>query len=146
MCLFIREMRIYILSNASVEKNMLAKLEPYLHSTRKVNYIWSINGLYQVENHKIYKMQIKDVPAKKTLIGAFPATIDESEFIRGEEEAYQVAPRSYIDYTTLKTYRLHPSSSLEWVLEFKNEELHDNYFTLASMEEKKTELQQFLNL
>lgn len=125
---------------------MLEKLEPYLQSTRKVNYIWSINGLYQVENNKIYKMQIKDVPSKKTLIGAFPVTIDESEFIRGQEEAYQVAPRSYIDYITLKTYRLQPSSTLVWILEFKNNELQDNYFSLANMEENKAEIQQFLNL
>ena len=95
-------MRIYILSNINVKKNTLAKLEPYLSNTRYVSYIWSMDGLLQVENEKIYQIKIKDVPLKKTLLGAFPVTIYESEFIR-EEECYQIAPRSFKEYTTVKT-------------------------------------------
>ena len=45
-------MRIYILSNINVKKNTLAKLEPYLSNTRYVSYIWSMDGLLQVENEK----------------------------------------------------------------------------------------------
>lgn len=125
-------MRIYILSNINVKKNTLAKLEPYLSNTRYVSYIWSMDGLLQVENEKIYQIKIKDVPLKKTLLGAFPVTIDESEFIR-EEECYQIAPRSFKEYTTVKTYRMpQHTSGLEWILEYKDNELHDNYFTLPS--------------
>jgi hypothetical protein len=172
-------MRIYVLSNATLKKNILNKLEPYLHSVRHISYIWSVNGLMQVEENKVYKVKIKDVQSKKTLLGAFPVTIDESEFIR-EEECFQIAPRSFKEYTTLKTYRLAAAgtsvaastsaaasasvaastsaaasvgktSLIEWVLEYKNDELHDNYFTLPNGEDihwpkNKADLLHFLNL
>jgi hypothetical protein len=143
-------MRIYILSNINLKKNILEKLEPYFHNVRHISYIWSLNGLLQVENNKIYKIKIKDVISKKTLLGAFPITIDESEFIR-EEECFQVAPRSYKEYTTLKSYRLQPTSNLEWILEYKDDELHDNYFNLPATEDIhsakiKGEILEFLNM
>jgi len=125
-------MRIYILSNTNIiKKQMLDKLTPYFHKTNYINYIWSINGLFQVENNKIYRIKIKDIEAEKTLLGAFPATIDRSEFIR-EEECYQVEPHSFKEYTKISSYRLTPASSLEWILEYRNSELHDNYFYLPS--------------
>ncbi len=150
-------MRIYVLSNAMLKKN-ISKLEPYLHNTRYISYIWSVNGLLQVENNKVYQVKIKDVPAKKTLLGAFPATIDESEFLR-KEECFQIAPRAYKEYTVMKTYRLNSAGDnagdgnnkpLEWVLEYKDDELYDNYFTLPNGEDihsakNKAELLQFLN-
>ena len=143
-------MRIYILSNSLLKKNSLAKLEPYFQGTRHISYIWSIQGLLQVENNKIYQVRIHDVLARKSLLGAYPITIDESEFIR-EEECFQIAPRSYKEYTTLKSYRLTPTSEVEWVLEFKEDELHDNYFQLPKTADIhtpkiKAELLTFLNL
>jgi hypothetical protein len=145
-------MRIYILSNTVLKKNnILEKIEPYFHSTRYICYIWSIGGLLQIENDKIYRIKIKDVAAKKTLLGAFPATIDESEFIRSEEECYQIVPRSYKEYTTIKTYRLPHSHALEWIMEYKENELYDNYFSLPLGEDinsskNKADLLQFLNI
>jgi hypothetical protein len=179
-------MRIYVLSN-NVVKKKIALLEPYLQETRQICYIWSVNGLLQIENNKIYKIKIKDVPTKKTLLGAFPATIDESEFIR-KEECYQILPIAHKEYTTLKIYRVkgstltnpapNPSTNLsenqtpnpsqnpstnhsetptasgialEWVLEYKNGELHDNYFSLPVNEDihslkHKADLSEFMNI
>jgi len=142
-------MRIYILSNANLKKNILGKLEPYLQNTRFISYIWSLSGLLQVEDNKIYRMRIKDVLSRKTLLGAYPATIDESEFIR-EEECFQIAPRAYKEYITLKSYRL-PASDFEWILEYKDDELHDNYFSLSNTQDIhspkiKAEILQFLSL
>jgi hypothetical protein len=110
-----------------------------------------MNGLLQVEDDKIYRIKIKDILSKKTLLGAYPATIDESEFLR-EEECYQIAPRSFNEYTTLKTYRLPRGDSLvNFILEYKDDELNDNYFTLPAGEDihspkNKTDLLEFLNL
>jgi hypothetical protein len=94
-------------------------------------------------------MRIKDVLSRKTLLGAYPATIDESEFIR-EEECFQIAPRAYKEYMTLKSYRL-PASDFEWILEYKDDELHDNYFSLSNTQDIhspkiKAEILQFLSL
>ena len=90
-----------------------------------------MEGLMQVENHKIYNIHIKDVPIIKTLIGAYPATIDKSEFIR-ESETYQISPRNYNEYTELVAYKLTQASQLEWVFEYKDNVLSDNYFRLPN--------------
>lgn len=141
-------MRLYILSNANLKKNILNKLEPYLYNTRLISYIWSLSGVLQVEDNKIYRIKIKDVLSRKTLLGAYPVTIDESEFIR-EEECFQIVPRAYNEYMTLKSYRL-PDSDIEWILEYKDYELHDNYFSLSNTQDItpkiKAEIQQFLSL
>ena len=143
-------MRAFILSNVNVLKKLIPKLETFLDSTRYICYIWSFTGLFQVENDRIYSIKIKDVLAKKTLLGAYPVTIDESEFVR-QEESFQIAPRSHKDYTTLKTYRLSKESTVEFVLEYKDHELYDNYFLLPKgsdihSQKIKAEILEFLNL
>ena len=142
-------MRIYISTNANVLKKTLLnnKLEPYLVSTQQLNYLWSVeNGLLQSEEHKFYRIRIKDVPVIKTMIGAFPAKIDASEYMR-EEECFQIAPRSYSECISLKRYLL-PTTGIEWVFEYINNELHDNYFYSADElnSAKTNEILHFLNL
>ena len=121
-------MRIFILSNQHMESNgIMNKLESFIHKTFYISYIWSINGLLEVENNKIYNIDIVDVPVIKTLFGAYPITIDKSKFIRNEE-CYQISPKAYNEYTEQQHFRLTPTSVLEWVIEFKDEVIHDNYF------------------
>jgi hypothetical protein len=140
-------MRIYILTNTNVVKNnWLTKLEPYLGATRQFSYLWSEeNGLLQYEQQKFYRIRIKDVQVIKTLVGAYPATLDASEFIR-EEECFQIAPRSYSECIETRTYRLpQQAPSIEWIFEYKNGELHDNYFYSAT-ELNTNEILDFLKL
>jgi hypothetical protein len=142
-------MRIYILSNSNIIKNnWLTKLEPLLVSTEKVHYMWSTEGgLLQVADQKIYRMRIKDVPVVKTLMGAFPITIDKSEFIR-EEECFQVPPQVYHEHIERKVYTITSTSvsSTKWIFEYINGALHDNYFQSSNEEVNHTELLQFLNI
>lgn len=146
-------MRIYIYSNLHINNNnnIEEKLKQYLFSKTYISYIWSINGVLEVENNKIYNIDIVDVPVIKTIIGAFPSTIDKSEFIR-TEECYQIQPRSYNEYIKLCKYRLSESSELEWIIEYKDNKLYNNYFYLPSSDENKVykkniqnELLTFLN-
>ena len=73
-------MRIYILSNAALKKNILSKLEPFLNNTRYISYIWSLNGLLQVEDNKVYRIKIKDVmiPISETYENEFLELINHS--------------------------------------------------------------------
>ena len=149
-------MRIYILSNSNIIKNnWLTKLEPHLVGTTQVHYIWSAEGgLLQVVDQKIYRMRIKDVPVVKTLMGAFPITIDKSEFIR-EEECFKVPPQVYHEHIEQKVYTITSvstsvsstsASSTKWIFEYINGALHDNYFQSSNDEVNQTELLQYLNL
>ena len=146
-------MRIFILSNQHIENHgIMKKVEPFIHRTSYISYIWSINGLLEVEDNKIYTIDIVDVPVVKTLFGAYPITIDKSKFVRNEE-CYQIAPQTYNEYTEEQHYRLTPNSELEWVFEFREDGLHDNYFYIPGDNENhvhkepiRAELMKFLQM
>lgn len=138
-------MRIYVIANSTALKmSLLTKLAPYYYENRQIHYIWSVkNGLMQVVRDKIYQMRIKDVNVVKTLMGAFPVTIDRSEIIR-EEECYQIPPKNYNEIIDLKVYRLTPTSNIDWIFEYKNGEMHDNYFYSGEEDINKIDILQFL--
>ena len=121
-------MRIYAYLIKDGNTELKNKLEPYFYETRYSNRLWTPEGLFQIENNKIFRVRIKDVPVTKTMIGAFPVTIDASEFVQEPEESYQVPPQSQPEYLIQKVYRL--SSHIEWVFVYDSsgEMLIDNYF------------------
>ena len=125
-------MRIYAYLIKDGNTELKNKLEPYFYETRYSNRLWTPEGLFQIENNKIFRVRIKDVPVTKTMIGAFPVTIDASEFVQEQEETYQVPPQSQPEYLIQKVYRL--SSHTEWVFVYDSsgEMLIDNYFYSAA--------------
>ena len=123
-------MRIYAYLIKDGNTELKNKLEPYFYEMRYINRLWTPEGLFQIENNKIFRVGIKDIPVTKTMIGAFPVTIDASEFVQEQEESYQVPPQSHPEYLIQKVYRL--SSHIEWVFVYDSsgEMLIDNYFYL----------------
>jgi hypothetical protein len=146
-------MRVFILSNQHIESHgIMEKLQPFIHKTSYISYIWSINGLLEVEDNKIFNIDVVDVPVVKTLFGAYPITIDKSKFVRNEE-CYQVAPRTYNEYTEEQRFRLTPTSKVEWVIEFREDIIHDNYFYIPGDDDSvlhtepiRTELTKYLQM
>ena len=146
-------MRVFILSNQHIESHgIMEKLQPFIHKTSYISYIWSINGLLEVEDNKIFNIDVVDVPVVKTLFGAYPITIDKSKFVRNEE-CYQVAPRTYNEYTEEQRFRLTPTSKIEWVIEFREDIIHDNYFYIPGDDDSvlhtepiRTELTKYLQM
>lgn len=125
-------MRIYASINNKAN-NVLNKLEPFFFELRHLSYIYSIsnsnsNQMYQVEHNKIYNVRISQVKEKtKTLLGAFPITIDYTEYIK-EDECYQVPPKCRSEFLVQKIYKPSPSSLVEWVFVYEGETLKENYF------------------
>jgi len=146
-------MRVFILSNQHIESHgIMEKLQPFINNTSYISYIWSINGLLEVEDNKIFNIDVIDVPVVKTLFGAYPITIDKSKFVRNEE-CYQVAPRTYNEYTEEQRFRLTPTSKIEWVIEFREDIIHDNYFYIPGDDDSvlhtepiRTELTKYLQM
>jgi hypothetical protein len=129
-------------SSTDKKKNSLFdKLEPYYYETRHLNYIWtggssttsasSTTGgsdLYQVENNKIYYIrQLKSKERTKTLLGAFPITIDHIEYIK-EDECYQIPPKCKNEFLRHKVFKRTPTSLVEWVFVYEGDLLRENYF------------------
>ena len=79
-------------------------------------------------------------------------TVDKSKFVRNEE-CYQVAPRTYNEYTEEQRFRLTPTSKVEWVIEFREDIIHDNYFYIPGDDDSvlhtepiRTELTKYLQM
>jgi hypothetical protein len=152
-------MRIYAYLIKDGNTELKNKLEPYFYEMRYTNRLWTPEGLFQIENNKIFRVRIKDIPVTKTMIGAFPVTIDASEFVQEQEESYQVPPQSQPEYLIQKVYRLSHIAShshIEWVFVYDSsgEMLIDNYFYLppsvagtatSLTAEQKADILKFLN-
>ena len=158
-------MRIYANANSSnyaFSNTIKPKLAAYFLEVRHINNLWTQDGLFQIDNDKLFRVEIKDVPVVKTLFGAYPITIDASEFLRVSEEWYQVPPETYPDLIIQKVYKITKdtitasaaaSSKVEWIFEYDSsgEVLRDNYFYLPPNEdihasENKADIMKFLNL
>jgi len=162
-------MRIYANANSSnyaFSDSIKQKLAAYFVEVRHINNLWTQDGLFQIENNKLFRVEIKDVPIVKTLLGAYPVTIDASDFVKVDEEWYQVPPETHPELIVQKVYKASTSTSvsststsstaankLEWVFEYDSsgEVLRDNYFYLPPNEdihasENKADLMKFLNL
>lgn len=104
-------------------------LIPYFWETRKKQYIWTDDGVKQIEQNKMYNVMIKDVPVVKTLIGVYTVTVDMSE-MQKEAEDYQLHPTHYVEDLTQLVYRLTPTSEVECIMEYNENQLKDVYLQL----------------
>ena len=126
-------MRIYASVSSNIvdkKKNKLSDLlEPHYYETRHIHYIHAnTTDLYQVENNKIYYVrQMKINEKSKTLLGAFPITIDHTEYIK-EDECYQIPPKSRTEFLRHKVYKKTPASLVEWIFVYEGDQLRENYF------------------
>lgn len=163
-------MRIYAYANNSnyaFSETIKPKLTAYFCEVRHINNLWTPSGLFQIEDNKLFRVEIKDAPVVKTLLGAYPVTIDASEFSRASEQWYQVPPETHPELIIQKVYKASASttstsvssttsaaaSKLEWIFEYDSsgEVLRDNYFYLPPNEdihasENKADIMKFLNL
>ena len=157
-------MRIYANANSSnyaFSDSIKQKLAAYFVEVRHINNLWTPSGLFQIEDNKLFRVEIKDAPVVKTLLGAYPVTIDASEFSRASEQWYQVPPETHPELIIQKVYKASAStasvsstaSKLEWIFEYDSsgEVLRDNYFYLPPNEdmhasENKADIMKFLNL
>ena len=123
-------MRIYGNANTNfIKKNNQAKLEPYFYQIRNINNIYTSDGLLQIENNRIYRIRVNNVPVIKTMIGAFPINVNKTEYIR-EGECYQVHPNSRQEFLIHKVYKVSPNNLVEWIFVYHENNLQDNYFSL----------------
>ena len=121
-------MRIYSQPN---KRSITGKnnLIPYFWETRKKQYIFTEDGVKQIEQNKMFNITIKDVPIVKTLIGVYAVTVDMSEILK-ELEDYQLNPVHYVEDLTQLVYRLTPTSEVECIMEYNENQLKDVYLQL----------------
>ena len=136
-------MRIYCNNKRSITSK--SNLHPYFHETRVLQQLWSPEGLIQIATananaganananaNRLYRCRIKDGKTFKTLLGAWPVTIDMSEIIK-ENECYQILPEAQHESITQHVYKLAPTSSVECIIEYKKDSVHDCYLYISDV-------------
>ena len=124
--------------------------EGYIHNAE--GYIHNAaSDLIQLDQ-KLYKILSSPSVEVKTMLGAWPVTLDKREYTRGEE-VYQVPPRAQVEQLTQYVYRLTPESLAEYREEYtaSDHTLKYNYLSLPPeikdihQPEIKAELLQWLS-
>ena len=125
-------MRIY--AHKEIKKNVLTQLAPYFTETKQLHYLLNKSDLFQLEHNKIYYVQQskKNEPKVKTLFGAFPITIDKTEYLREMDESYQIPPQCKSEILLQKIYKPSPTSLVEWVFVYADDRLKENYFAVPA--------------
>ena len=122
----------------------------YIHNAE--GYIHNAAGELIQLDQKLYKILSSPSAEVKTMLGAWPVTLDKREYTRGEE-VYQVPPRAQVEQLTQYVYRLTPESLAEYREEYNASDhtLKYNYLSLPPeikdihQPEIKAELLQWLS-
>ena len=117
-------MRIY--THINKHKISETHLEKYYSHTTQLYYLWP-NGTSAaaqacpllLENDGIYFTDKIKRDVKKTLIGAYPVTLSDDEYIKTDKLCYQIPPYCQSEILHLKSYKLKPESLLEWVMVYQ---------------------------
>ncbi len=119
-------MKLYIKNSNNKKVNTLC-IEKYKHKTNKCIYILSENGIIKNINNKLVMTNIIDIPVYEINIGNNTFICDNSKFISGDE-VYQIPVNHYVEYLEWHYYVLRPKSNIQFVVEYKNNNINDFYF------------------
>ena len=121
-------MKIYIetykLTNIINKYNIL---DNYLYSEKQQIEIYSEEGIFVVDNSKVFKLKIIDKPPYKIEVKGNHLLIDES--IIEKEINYQVPPEHITIHSTTFTYKINPKINLFFVIEgtYNKKQSNDKY-------------------
>ena len=141
-------MKIYF-ENYKLNKNIKKGLDIYF-IYKNINF-YSNEGIFLINNKKIFKLNILDKKIKKIKFNNYNLLIDESEIIN--EISYQL-PVTYIS-TVSFYYKLYKTSNIKFVIEYSLVENDENkpinfYFEVSDFEIDnlfiKEEINEFLSV
>ena len=120
-------MKIYM-KNTDSKKINIRLINEYKCKTEKITFILSQNGIIRIMNNKLIQINIIDKEPKEVTINNHEFICDESRFINNYE-VYQIPVNHYVEDITTTYYRLRPNSRLYIVVEHKDEQINNVYFS-----------------
>ena len=120
-------MKIYM-KNIDSKNIDIRLINEYKCKTEKITFILSQNGIIRIMNNKLIQINIIDKEPKEVTINNHEFICDESRFINNYE-VYQVPVNHYVEDINTTYYRLRPNSRLYFVVEHKDEQIHNVYFS-----------------
>jgi hypothetical protein len=110
-------MKVFV-NNFSVDKlvNQVQSLDKYFKGTKTHTVVYSDDGMYVLQNNKIYKSVIVDVETTKCMtLGDFELIGDETTMTL--EETHQIPPNHIMLQSTLFYYSQSPKANVQLVIE-----------------------------
>jgi hypothetical protein len=143
-------------------KSTATELSKYLVNENVKITIYGSTGIYDVVDDNLYQMYPIDKPVKEMKVGnmkrgndnkhvpAIPATptisvlVDSSYMKRFAIPSFQIPYSHYIEKKTIMTYRLTPKSNTRFIIELKDNKIHDFYIQTAISDLNIIEINTFL--
>ena len=140
-------------------KSTAAELSKYLVNENVKITIYGSTGIYDVVDDNLYQIYPIDKPVKEMKVGsmkrgndnkhvpAIPAIhvlVDSSYMKRFAIPSFQIPYSHYIEKKTIMTYRLTPKSNTRFIIELKDNKIHDFYIQTAISDLNIIEINTFL--
>jgi hypothetical protein len=138
-------------SNAS----LLSPLSKYLVNENMKTILYGSTGIFEITDSDLYQLSPIDRPVKELTIETTPKDdvkinsilnilVDSSYMKRYTTPSFQIPYEHHIEKLKINTYKLTPSSNTRFVIELKDNRIHDYYIQTVVSEINIVEINTFL--
>jgi hypothetical protein len=138
-------------SNAS----LLSPLSKYLVNENMKTILYGSTGIFDITDSDLYQLSPIDRPVKELTIETTPKDdvkinsilnilVDSSYMKRYTTPSFQIPYEHHIEKLKINTYKLTPSSNTRFVIELKDNRIHDFYIQTVVSELNIVEINTFL--
>jgi len=138
-------------SNAS----LLSPLSKYLVNENMKTILYGSTGIFEITDSDLYQLSPIDRPVKELTIETTPKDdvkinsilnilVDSSYMKRYTTPSFQIPYDHHIEKLKINTYKLTPSSNTRFVIELKDNRIHDFYIQTVVSELNIVEINTFL--
>jgi len=138
-------------SNAS----LLSPLSKYLVNENMKTILYGSTGIFEITDSDLYQLSPIDRPVKELTIETTPKDdvkinsilnilVDSSYMKRYTTPSFQIPYEHHIEKLKINTYKLTPSSNTRFVIELKDNRIHDFYIQTVVSELNIVEINTFL--
>lgn len=132
-------MKIYF-PTISLHKINLKSLQSYLVKEQLRHLLFSDEGIIQVQGEKLKRLTLLDVPLIKEKIEDYDILIDKSQWLKEEEEWYQIYPNGIEEITQVSIFQLRKGAEVECIIETQKNKITDFYFLIKKEFQSSHEL------
>jgi hypothetical protein len=104
-------------------------LEKFLFKKTAEIYIYSEDGIIQIQGEKLFKLNLIDDDSKRSKIDKFDIIMDNSKFVI-DSECFQIYPYHVEKSITKYIYKLRKDTIIDFIIEKNDDTISDFYFYL----------------
>ena len=114
----------------SLHKINPKSLQPYLVKEQIRHLLFSDEGIIQIQGEKLRRLALLDIPLIKEKINDYDILIDKSQWLKEEEEWWQIYPNAVEEITHLSIFQLRKGAEVECIIETQKNKITNFYFSI----------------